>query len=117
MQLLAGLGAEAHHQRAEVIRRSSPPHAVAVPFTPRDSTGMLKQIILTGASRHFTYRRQFTSKIHLLSDLKQPRSLVQTCLMPLRPMNLTPALICILMQRKQLEHCGQIKIFRGILHV
>ena len=34
IQWLAGLGAEVHHQRAEVIRRSSPPHAVSVPFTP-----------------------------------------------------------------------------------
>ena len=32
--------AEAHHQRAEVIRRSSPPHAVSVPFTPRGSNGI-----------------------------------------------------------------------------
>ena len=37
---LAGLGAEAHHQRTEVIRHSSPPHAVSVPFTMRDSTGI-----------------------------------------------------------------------------
>ncbi len=26
--------------RADVIRHSSPPHAVSVPFTPRDSNGM-----------------------------------------------------------------------------
>ena len=32
--------AEAHHQRAEVIRRSSPPLAVLVPFTLRDNTGL-----------------------------------------------------------------------------
>ena len=36
MQWLAGLGAEAHHQRAEVIRGSSPPRAVSVPLVRAD---------------------------------------------------------------------------------
>ena len=37
---LAGLPAEEHHQRAEVIRCSSTPQAVSVPFTRLDSTKM-----------------------------------------------------------------------------